>query len=196
MDLILDFFTYLALASALIIFGGIFVIPFIVDMEKGTPRVWMGMSLYRIYRRIVVIGGIIIVIVIFLTITSPFPMIPDKCTVSVCRLNNMCRAIVCYSDRFGKLTDFSHKELFAKLVPEYLDVEPARRFLFWKCYSDFVNEKGEFVDAWGHPLVIKASASGDAVRAYSVGENGIDENGKGDDIETSTVIPYKQKLNK
>jgi len=50
-------------------------------------------------------------------------------------------------------------------------------------YMEFGKKRlknGQWVDLWGHPFVYKGSLEW---RLYSIGPNGIDEDGKGDDIQ-------------
>jgi len=74
--------------------------------------------------------------------------------------------------------------------------ESCRSFLDWLGWAEYVIKKGssgEFrlVDSWGQRLVYRCPHDNPALvcQLYSIGANGIDEGGKGDDIDRS--LAYK-----
>lgn len=80
----------------------------------------------------------------------------------------------------SKLTAGDKKYLFPKPEP--------RKIIFWKSYPDFLNKKGELVDGWGNPFQIKIDVMKSKILIKSLGENGTDDNGEGDDIVVTSGL--------
>ena len=76
--------------------------------------------------------------------------------------------------------------LSKRLALKYLDEFSNRRGIH-------VLPDGGILDDWGNPLRIKITLSGSStpvitLRVWSIGENGVDENGNGDDVSAKEIV--------
>lgn len=93
-------------------------------------------------------------------------------------LQHLCVALKAYETDFGRYPPSPNAALVAAMWPanrqgaRSLEIAPLQ-----------LSPSGELLDSWGRPCVYEFREGTDRTfRLYSIGPNGVDENGQGDDI--------------
>ena len=116
--------------------------------------------------------------------TQPSSRAPERAETDA-RVLAIGRAITYYRDATGGFPTPDPRTLIRQLGQTSLTYCCDRARVEKACLLDPpipVSDSGMPLDGWGRPMVIRISGNCEAIRLESVGRNGIDNNGGGDDI--------------
>ena len=83
------------------------------------------------------------------------------------------------------------RELLAVLQSKNTDGQNPRKILFLELRSGDLDRNGNLVDGWGHPFVLTTTDDRRKITVKSLGKNGVDDQGKPDDMVVEIVPPSK-----
>ena len=94
-------------------------------------------------------------------------------------VNAILQALHGYVSEQGDLPKGSFSVICRLLRGESVEGQNVKHLDYIEAQGQEVNDKGEFLDPWGHPYRISFNKK---LQVYSCGPNGVDERGAGDDI--------------
>ncbi|KAF0244612.1 MAG: hypothetical protein FD180_2374 [Planctomycetota bacterium] len=102
------------------------------------------------------------------------PLSSRSHSASMATVQDVSVALKCYETDFGRYPESGNSNLVKAMAG-------LGKNGFYGFTPDRLNARGEWLDPWNRPYVYERLESG-GFRLYSIGPNGIDEGGKGDDL--------------
>ena len=139
----------------------------------------------RVLPIILVIVGCLVLLALSFPIRSGSP--PTPFTRTNRRLMALSTALRSYWLEYEQFPKGDLRDLLAVLQAKNTDGQNPRKVLFFEFQSRDFDKDGNFVDGWGHPFLLTANGDRSKITVKSLGENGVDDQGKPDDIVVEIV---------
>jgi len=99
---------------------------------------------------------------------------------TVADVTTIMQALSAYASEQGELPRGTFGVICQLLQGKSIEGQNPKHLDYITVEDQEVNSKGEILDPWGHPYRVIVEQG---LHVYSCGPNGLDEHGKGDDIE-------------
>lgn len=126
----------------------------------------------------------VVVILLFYPIHNKNKMGADQAKTRA-QLESMALALQNYRYEYGKLPHGDASNIVLVLDSKNIDDQNPRKIRFLEFKSTDLDDRGNFLDAWGHPFVFTFSKNGSTLTIRSLGKDGVSDGGiekGGDDI--------------